>query len=95
MLGAEHRTVISVTSFEKSIRVRLGALLETLSRSELGGVPPDRAQAEIAEIDAALRRLLEGRFGRCEGCGRALGNQRLLADPTARFCGGDACGRAH
>jgi hypothetical protein len=87
--------VTSLTSFEQSIRIRLGALRETLSRSGPGGTSPERARTEIAEIDAALRRLLEGTFGRCEGCGRALGTQRLLAEPTARFCGGDACERAH
>ena len=85
--------MIALTSFEQSVRIRLMALRETLRRSEVEGGGQDQAQAEIVEIDAALHRLSEGTFGRCEGCGHALGNQRLLAEPTARFCSGDACGR--
>jgi RNA polymerase-binding transcription factor DksA len=86
--------VISLTFFEQSIRIRLMALRETLGRSELEGGGLERVRAEIAEIDAALSRLSEGTFGRCQNCGRALGTQRLLAEPTARYChGGDPCGR--
>jgi hypothetical protein len=81
--------VIPLTSFERSIQIRLTAL-----REALGPLPSEGSGGEeaAAEIDAALHRLSEGNFGRCEACGRALGNQRLLAEPTARFClGGKPC----
>jgi RNA polymerase-binding transcription factor DksA len=41
---------------------------------------------EVEEIEAALARIAEGSFGVCEGCGRALGQTRLLAEPVARLC---------
>jgi RNA polymerase-binding protein DksA len=53
----------------------------------------DRAKHEIAEIDMALRRLTEGTYGRCEGCGEPIAAERLRAVPATRLC--LACARAH
>jgi len=41
---------------------------------------------ELREIDAALRRIEQGTYGRCASCGQALGRQRLRALPEARLC---------
>lgn len=41
---------------------------------------------ELAEIDAALLRIQEGRYGTCQNCGGPMGLQRLRALPEARFC---------
>ncbi len=41
---------------------------------------------ELAEIDAALVRIEEGRYGRCLSCGGPMGLQRLRAIPEARYC---------
>ncbi len=49
------------------------------------GARQDLAQ-ELAETDAALERIEQGKFGRCETCGGAIGRQRLLALPAARLC---------
>lgn len=49
---------------------------------------------ELAEIDAALERIREGRYGTCINCGGPMGLQRLRAIPEARYC--LACsGHAH
>ncbi len=49
---------------------------------------------ELAEIDAALLRIQEGRYGTCQSCGGPMGLQRLRAIPEARYC--LACsGQAH
>jgi sigma-B regulation protein RsbU (phosphoserine phosphatase) len=42
--------------------------------------------ALLTEVDAALGRLAAGTFGRCETCGDPIESERLLADPTLRFC---------
>jgi hypothetical protein len=76
----------SVSSFEQSIQLRLLALRQSLLDMERAGGPRGRVDEELAEIDAALLRFVGGRFGLCEACGRALGRQRLLAEPTARLC---------
>jgi DnaK suppressor protein len=43
---------------------------------------------ELAEIDAALARIAEGRYGTCLSCGGPMGLQRLRAIPEARYCVG-------
>lgn len=48
---------------------------------------------ELAEIDAALERIREGRYGFCLSCGGPMGLQRLRAIPEARYCLG--CSGAH
>jgi DnaK suppressor protein len=53
---------------------------------EKGQRPPCDALVELEETDAAIERIDQGRFGRCETCGGAIGRQRLLAFPAARFC---------
>lgn len=44
------------------------------------------ADAELAEIDSALRRLDEGRYGLCEECGRKISEDRLRTMPATRYC---------
>lgn len=46
----------------------------------------ERVEAELADIDHALRRLDEGSYGTCEACGKPIGDDRLEAMPAARFC---------
>jgi DnaK suppressor protein len=43
-------------------------------------------EAEMSDVDRALRRISEGNYGRCEACGRPIGAARLEARPAARFC---------
>jgi RNA polymerase-binding transcription factor DksA len=40
----------------------------------------------LAEVTAALARIDQGTFGRCEGCGKPIGRSRLDALPYARHC---------
>ena len=43
-------------------------------------------QQELRDIDAALHKLDEGTFGKCEQCGGKVGYGRLNAIPYARLC---------
>jgi len=45
-----------------------------------------RAKHEIEEIDAALMRLADGRYGTCLACGRRIAIARLQIVPATRFC---------
>jgi RNA polymerase-binding transcription factor DksA len=49
-------------------------------------------QAELSEVDRALRRVKDRTYGRCEACGRPIGAARLEARPSARFCLEDQAG---
>ncbi|HEX2225645.1 MAG TPA: TraR/DksA C4-type zinc finger protein [Candidatus Binatia bacterium] len=46
----------------------------------------ERQQRRVADIDAALARIEGGNFGRCQKCGGAITQQRLLSNPTATLC---------
>jgi RNA polymerase-binding transcription factor DksA len=46
----------------------------------------DTVRRELEDIDAALMRIQEGRYGTCLSCGGPMGLQRLRAIPEARFC---------
>jgi RNA polymerase-binding transcription factor DksA len=60
-----------------SAYARAAAVLEELSGSEL---------RELREVDAALQRLKNGSYGRCECCGATIGRRRLRTIPEARNC---------
>jgi RNA polymerase-binding transcription factor DksA len=44
------------------------------------------ADAELAEVEAALARIGQGRFGVCESCGYPIEARRLETLPHARRC---------
>ncbi len=46
----------------------------------------EQLQATRAEVLAALRRIDEGVYGKCERCGREIPPERLEALPTATLC---------
>jgi RNA polymerase-binding transcription factor len=46
----------------------------------------DQTREHLGQVDAALRRLDEGDYGRCERCGEPIGAGRLEARPTATTC---------
>ena len=46
----------------------------------------EQVEAELADVEHALRRLDEGTYGICEACGRPIGDARLDAMPAARLC---------
>jgi DnaK suppressor protein len=60
-------------------------------RSQVGTLVED-ARHQLAEVDAALARLADGRYGRCEVCGEPVAPARLEARPTARTCVGHTAG---
>jgi RNA polymerase-binding transcription factor DksA len=46
----------------------------------------DHLAQEIREVDAALARLADGKYGICESCRRSIASGRLRAIPTAKRC---------
>ena len=46
----------------------------------------EREARELRDIDDALVRIEQGRFGHCARCGGAIGRHRLRAVPEARHC---------
>ncbi len=46
----------------------------------------EQVEAELADVERALRRVDDGSYGTCEACGRPIGDERLEALPATRFC---------
>lgn len=46
----------------------------------------DRARAHLDDLDEMFRRLHQGTYGVCDGCGRPIALGRLKARPSARTC---------
>ncbi len=44
------------------------------------------AELELAELEAAVKRVDSGSYGNCEACGKPISEARLEAIPTARLC---------
>jgi RNA polymerase-binding protein DksA len=53
---------------------------------EVRAAEQQRDAVELAEIDAALERLAEGRYGECIDCGVAIPLPRLQARPSVARC---------
>ncbi|MFB6615060.1 TraR/DksA family transcriptional regulator [Streptomyces sp. NPDC085524] len=45
-----------------------------------------RAHEHLEELDRALERLEQGRYGQCEGCGETIPPERLEIRPAATTC---------
>jgi RNA polymerase-binding transcription factor DksA len=63
--------------YEVSASERLAGLVERIGEREVG---------ELREIGAALHRIADGTWGRCETCGEPVPAARLRVVPEARFC---------
>ena len=46
----------------------------------------EQLEAELGDLDAALRKVDEGTYGTCEICGKEIGAERLEARPGTRTC---------
>ncbi|MGH9263721.1 MAG: TraR/DksA C4-type zinc finger protein [Acidimicrobiales bacterium] len=46
----------------------------------------EQVEAELADVEHALRRLDDGTYGNCEVCGRPIPDERLEAMPATRLC---------
>ena len=46
----------------------------------------DRVAGDLEDVEAAMRRLDEGTYGRCHRCGGNIPEEELSADPLATAC---------
>lgn len=46
----------------------------------------DQLDDRLSDVDAALERIEEGTYGRCEACGKEIEPERLEARPATRYC---------
>lgn len=65
---------------------RTDELAENEEISDVLMLLSDRDTAELREVDAALQRLSQGTWGRCEQCHGAIDARRMAVLPEARTC---------
>jgi RNA polymerase-binding transcription factor DksA len=72
-----------------------GGLKYDSNFADTSQVTAERGEAEalagelrdaLAEVEAAIARVAEGTYGRCERCGEPISAARLEAKPAARRC---------
>lgn len=94
LLLAERRRVLrTVATTEAELAAlephQAGSFVQETAREEaaaiLGRLAAHERQA-LEEIELALERLRQGRYGTCEGCGEAIPFARLRARPATRYC---------
>jgi DnaK suppressor protein len=93
-----HTAAFLVRENPGSIEDELGELTDGSSDNHLGDMATatyDReldeglevgVQQTLEEINAALARIQDGTYGRCELCGEPIAPARLAAIPWARLC---------
>lgn len=62
-------------------------LMFDAARDEVDATLREAAQLVLALIDAALRRIEQGSYGRCHRCGDLMSLERLAALPMSSWCG--------
>ncbi|MEN6451527.1 MAG: TraR/DksA C4-type zinc finger protein [Thermoguttaceae bacterium] len=97
LLEMRTRLVPAVQHIEESIRedVRSAGELSNAPTHQASeddeGVDENIALAEnqetlLEEVEAALARIADGDYGRCQQCGRAISAERLGALPSTPYC---------
>ena len=71
---------------EGAFNAEPGDIATDLAEEELDLSLVAAERARLAEVEAALLRLAEGRYGTCGRCGDAVGPDRLRALPWTLYC---------
>jgi RNA polymerase-binding transcription factor DksA len=77
---------MGLTPAETRARARL--LMRRTVLAQAGKNRTEDPEEELGRIEAALRRIDEGRYGICDVCGAAIGAQVLLGNPASAVCAG-------
>lgn len=97
-LKAEIREAL-IQSDEQHHKDLAGSVADTGDESvadmlvDVGIALVDRHVMELRDIEAAVQRIRDGRYGACTDCGSAIGYERLSAFPSAKRC--FRCQRRH
>ena len=71
---------------DRSLIVEPGTDAAILFGHEQVVILEQRLKTDLAEIEAALKKINKGTYGKCERCGRPIEPARLEAKPSAIYC---------
>ncbi|GAB3031535.1 MULTISPECIES: TraR/DksA C4-type zinc finger protein [Oleiagrimonas] len=60
--------------------------MDALQQQQMALAEQRRRQQTLQRIEAALRRVEEGRYGECAVCGECIAEARLRMDPVIALC---------
>lgn len=84
--GLLRRNGAGAAGFRSNRELELADEAAEVSAEEVLERLSERERRELRDIDEALVRMEQGRFGYCARCGGAIGRHRLRAVPEARHC---------
>ena len=61
-------------------------LAQSYTRQERNAILAEQEAEQLAQIEAALQKLDEGRYGLCDNCGQQIAPGRLEVLPYANLC---------
>jgi len=61
-------------------------LAQSYARQERDAILADQEEEQLAQIETALQKLDEGRYGLCDNCGQQIAPGRLEVLPYANLC---------
>jgi DnaK suppressor protein len=60
--------------------------VDAMQQQQMASASRRRAEVEMRQVGAALRKLQGASYGECALCGGAIGRRRLLARPATPYC---------
>lgn len=71
-----------------SLDLSIGRLsrVDAMQQQQMASAARRRVEAEIRQVNAALRRVQGTTYGECALCGGDIGRRRLLARPATPYC---------
>lgn len=85
-IEAEDRDTLSEASGENAYRDHMADQGSATFERELDMTLEENLRTHLAEVRAALARIEEGTYGRCDRCDESIPVERMDAVPTARLC---------
>ncbi|MGZ8593868.1 MAG: TraR/DksA family transcriptional regulator [Actinomycetota bacterium] len=81
-LTAAPRDPMAAVSFGKRVGEGTAQAVERITQVDAAR----HLDAKLRDVERALAKLDEGTYGRCDGCGEQIGEERLEARPWAVRC---------
>ena len=85
-LRSQHEGSLQDEAEESSLDNHLAETATVTVDREIDYTLEENEMRVLAAIDAALKRIDEGTYGRCERCGREMEKERIEALPWATLC---------
>ncbi|HEX5418238.1 MAG TPA: TraR/DksA C4-type zinc finger protein [Chloroflexota bacterium] len=85
-LGEAEQSLGESQRHESSAGGQQADVASDLAEQTLDATLAQADRRRLSEVEEALRRLAEGRYGLCEACHQPIEAARLIALPWTRFC---------